>query len=237
MFLEQLSAVTRVRHHRPWPRAMVDIEGWRLAGTRLADGAWTLVSLWGEQGAVHAAIRDHASGEAGVLSLECPDGRFPSLAQFHAPALRLERTIQDLFGLTAENLPDPRPWLDHGRWGVSHPIGNAGAGGSQALHIPAGRGRKPDPDRRRPRSCRYHRTGLLPLHGQWGNRRPPRRTAGLYAQGHRKADAGRRRFRAGSSLQAVPAATARSPMAMLLRGRPKLRLGSRCRRAPSGSGR
>ena len=61
-----------------------------------------------------------------MLSLECPDGRFPSLAQFHAPALRLERTIQDLFGLIAENLPDPRPWLDHGRWGVSHPLGTPG---------------------------------------------------------------------------------------------------------------
>ena len=126
MFLEQLSPVTRVRHHRPWPRALVDIEGWRLAGTRLADGAWTLVSLWGEQGAVHAAIRDHASGEAGVLSLACADGRFPSLAQFHAPALRLERTVQDLFGLIAESLPDPRPWLDHGRWGVCHPMGTPG---------------------------------------------------------------------------------------------------------------
>ena len=31
----------------------------------------------------------------------------------HAPAIRLERTIQDLYGLRAVGLPDQRPWLDH----------------------------------------------------------------------------------------------------------------------------
>jgi Ni,Fe-hydrogenase III large subunit len=34
----------------------------------------------------------------------------------HAPAIRLERAIVDLFGLSPEGLPDTRPWLDHGRW-------------------------------------------------------------------------------------------------------------------------
>mgnify|MGYP006206372059 CR=1 FL=1 len=32
---------------------------------------------------------------------------------------------QDLYGLEAVGLPDRRPWLDHGRWGVGHPLGAA----------------------------------------------------------------------------------------------------------------
>jgi Ni,Fe-hydrogenase III large subunit len=36
----------------------------------------------------------------------------------------LERTVNDLFGLSAEDLPDPRRWLDHNRWGVRFPLGD-----------------------------------------------------------------------------------------------------------------
>jgi Ni,Fe-hydrogenase III large subunit len=53
--------------------------------------------------------------------LDCPKGSFPSVGRLHPPALRLERAIRDLYGLRAENAPDERPWLDHGRWGVRHP--------------------------------------------------------------------------------------------------------------------
>ena len=59
-----------------------------------------------------------------VISLPCPDGRYPSVASLHLPALRLERAIRDLFGLTPVGVPDDRPWLDHGRWGVRHPLGD-----------------------------------------------------------------------------------------------------------------
>ncbi|MGA7545687.1 MAG: hydrogenase expression protein HypE, partial [Methyloceanibacter sp.] len=37
---------------------------------------------------------------------------------------RLERATRDLFGLKAAGLPDTRPWLDHGVWGVRHPLGS-----------------------------------------------------------------------------------------------------------------
>jgi Ni,Fe-hydrogenase III large subunit len=80
--------------------------------------------LWGDAGAVHMAILDENSPNLVVVSLQCPDGVFPSIGQFHPPAIRLERAIHDLFGLTPEGLPDARPWLDHGRWGVHHPLGN-----------------------------------------------------------------------------------------------------------------
>jgi Ni,Fe-hydrogenase III large subunit len=41
---------------------------------------------------------------------------------FHAPASRLERAARDLFGIEFVGLPDPRPWLDHGRWPVHRPL-------------------------------------------------------------------------------------------------------------------
>ena len=49
-----------------------------------------------------------------LCSASTPRRQFPSVGAPHPPAIRLERTIRDLFGLEAEGLPDPRPWLDHG---------------------------------------------------------------------------------------------------------------------------
>ncbi len=114
-----------VTHHRPWPRRMVDMAGWERAAERLAAGQGTLLALWGEPDCVHMAILDEgASASPGieVLSLACPDGRFPSVGRVHAAAIRLERTMRDLFGLDPVGLPDTRPWLDHGRWGVAAPL-------------------------------------------------------------------------------------------------------------------
>jgi Ni,Fe-hydrogenase III large subunit len=67
---------------------------------------------------------DGDTAEIAVVSLDCPDRSYPSVGKHHPPALRLERTINDLFGLSAEGLPDPRPWLDHDRWGVRAPLGD-----------------------------------------------------------------------------------------------------------------
>ena len=64
-------------------------------------------------------------GMIAVLSLACPDGAFPSVGAHHAPAIRLERAIHDLYGLVPEGAIDTRPWLDHGRWGVSQPLGES----------------------------------------------------------------------------------------------------------------
>ncbi len=58
-----------------------------------------------------------------VLSMPCPDGRYPSVGQTHPPAIRLERAAADLFGLIPAGLPDRRPWLDHGTWGITAPLG------------------------------------------------------------------------------------------------------------------
>ncbi len=103
----------------PWPRVQVDRATWIDAAALLADGALSMLALWAEPGAVHLALLGERT--LGVLSLACADGRFPSVAALHPPALRMERSIADLFGLVAEGCPDPRPWLDHGAWGAEKP--------------------------------------------------------------------------------------------------------------------
>src|SRR3954466_14770127 len=102
----------------------VDASVWTFAASELAHGRWSLLGLWGEPATVHMAIMDGQTAEIAVVSLDCPDRKFPSVGQHHPPALRLERTINDLFGLSAQGSPDARPWLDHNRWGVRFPLGD-----------------------------------------------------------------------------------------------------------------
>ena len=106
---------------KPWPRHVVDQTGWLRAVREISKGRGDLLSLWSDGGEVHMAILDHESSEIGLVSFESADGSFPSVAHLHPPAMRLERTIQDIYGIAARGLPDTRPWLDHGRWGVRRP--------------------------------------------------------------------------------------------------------------------
>jgi Ni,Fe-hydrogenase III large subunit len=114
----------KVPQHRPWPRTTVDTSIWKFAAGGVARRRWSLLDLWGEPATVHMAIMDERTAEIATVSLDCPDLTFPSVGLHHPPALRLERAINDLFGLSAEGLPDARPWLDHDCWGVGFPLGN-----------------------------------------------------------------------------------------------------------------
>jgi Ni,Fe-hydrogenase III large subunit len=113
----------RVEAHRPWPRATVAPSTWSLVAGQLAAGKLTLLGLWGDRDVVHMAVLDEDACDIVVVTVECRNGRFPSVGKLHPPAIRLERTIRDLYGLEPEGLGDPRPWLDLGRWGVRHPLG------------------------------------------------------------------------------------------------------------------
>lgn len=110
-----------VEAHRPWPRVIVDAETWRQAIVGIAAGEATLLALWSDGEAIHMGLIGDA--EILVISLPAPERRFPSVGLTHAPALRLERMIRDLYGVDPEGMPDHRPWLDHGRWGVAQPLG------------------------------------------------------------------------------------------------------------------
>src|SRR6187399_2996429 len=111
------------KRHRPWPRALVSEEGWRQAIDQLATGRLVLLGLWGDAPMVHMALFDESSGDAAVTSYSCKNDEYPSVGARHAPAIRLERAIYDLFGLEAVDAPDMRSWLDLGFWDVRHPLG------------------------------------------------------------------------------------------------------------------
>lgn len=120
----------RVETHRPFPRVVVDADTWRQAIVGIAAGESTLLGLWSDGAAVHMGLI--AGAQILVISLPVSDGRYPSVGLTHPPALRLERAIHDLYGFVPEGSPDMRPWLDHGRWGVAEPLGNAHTIASQA---------------------------------------------------------------------------------------------------------
>lgn len=151
-----LAAGQTVAEHRPWPRVIVTPEQWKTLSEGFAKGSWTLLGLWGEVGWVHLAVWEapnpphppfdkggsdtafsqspfdkggwrEAPGGFCIASLPCPGGTFPSVGRLHPPAQRLERTIADLVGLQPTDAPDRRPWLDHGRWPLRHPLGLATA--------------------------------------------------------------------------------------------------------------
>jgi Ni,Fe-hydrogenase III large subunit len=130
-----------VAHHCPWSRTAVGPNAWSALGGLLSQGRLALLGLWAEPQLVHMAVLDRVeASRPAVFSIECADGSFPSIGKLHPPAIRLERTICDLFGLEAEALPDSRRWLDHGRWGVRHPMGrrlDSVAGGDPYPFLPA----------------------------------------------------------------------------------------------------
>jgi Ni,Fe-hydrogenase III large subunit len=121
--IDQILEGREILQRRPWPRAVVGAHLWRFVANELAQGRLNLLGLWGEPSMVHIAIMDEATADIAIVSLDCPDHSYASIGALHPPALRLERTVNDLFGLSAQGLPDSRPWLDHNKWGVRFPLG------------------------------------------------------------------------------------------------------------------
>lgn len=121
--LEFLSMGREVSGHRPWPRYQLDAKGWKRLAEQMTVSNWEILAEWAEPAEVHVLLRGEDSGAIAVASHPCPDHKFASLGRVRASAIRLERTIRDLYGLVPEGLPDQRPWLDHGRWEVRHPMG------------------------------------------------------------------------------------------------------------------
>jgi Ni,Fe-hydrogenase III large subunit/Ni,Fe-hydrogenase III component G len=115
----------KIEAHRPWPRVVVTRDGWKAATQQLVDASATMLGLWGDKNAVHLALLEEPSADIGVFTLECPDGKFPSVAALHPAANRLERAIASLYGMKPEGATDTRAWLDLGFWGVTQPLGKA----------------------------------------------------------------------------------------------------------------
>jgi Ni,Fe-hydrogenase III large subunit len=110
------AGVSRVAAGRDgFVRFAVDAPAWIELGRSLAAGERTLLALWADGDRVRLAWID-AKGARASASIACAGGSYPSIGQFHAPAIRLERALRDLSGIEPAGLPDARPWLDHGVW-------------------------------------------------------------------------------------------------------------------------
>jgi len=109
--------------HRPWPAYRLELADWLALLAGLAEApAWTLLGLWGEPEQIWLALRDEADGAVACFALPCPDRHYPTVGLLRPAAIRLERVAADLFGLVADGASDERPWLDHGRWLLQHPL-------------------------------------------------------------------------------------------------------------------
>jgi Ni,Fe-hydrogenase III large subunit len=97
-------------------RLPVEAPAWEALAAGAADGWHDLSALWADGEFMRMALADSERGTRAIVSLHTEAGSYPSVARHHAPALRLERAMRDLYGSSPVGLPDPRPWLDHGRW-------------------------------------------------------------------------------------------------------------------------
>ena len=86
--LDTITHRETVKQHRPWPRALVNDDGWWQAIQHLAAGRCTLLALWGDAGDVHMALVAENIGDIAVLSYACKDGTYPSVGARHPPAIR-----------------------------------------------------------------------------------------------------------------------------------------------------
>jgi Ni,Fe-hydrogenase III large subunit len=117
-----LARLAPVGFHAPWRRFDVDARTWTAIAKSFGDGEADLLGLWGDAGAVYMALRMPPADPI-VISLVVTQETFPSVGRFHLPAIRLERTICDLYGHRPADAPDHRAWLDHGQWGMRAPLG------------------------------------------------------------------------------------------------------------------
>src|SRR5258708_5311434 len=120
--IDLMLAGRKIQQHNPWPRAVVDVSVWKFAASELAKGRWNLLGLGGERAGGQGEIVVGAGGKLAVFTLVAPDRFFPAVGMPPPPALRLERPINALFGLSGEGFPDPRPWLDHNNWRLRFPL-------------------------------------------------------------------------------------------------------------------
>lgn len=104
-------------------RALLTQAAWdALPAALAAEPDLALLALWAEPGLVHAAFLREADAALLLASAPATEGHFAALSPARPGAIRFERMIRDLWGLTARDAVDLRPWLDHGRWPVTGPL-------------------------------------------------------------------------------------------------------------------
>ncbi len=124
-------AFTRMPGPVPIFRARVTRAQWRAAPSAVRSMGGRLIALWGldrrnSQG--HFAVACAYAVGAGLAWLDLPLGEadeaapgsalpsYPELATTFPAALRMQRAVADLCGLTASGSVDTRSWLRHAAW-------------------------------------------------------------------------------------------------------------------------
>ncbi len=133
--IEMIDTTPETFRNGSMPRHKGTVAQWEKLADELAAGHLTLMSLWAHGNDVFMALHNPESGRVGVVSIAAKRNAFPSVGRLHAPAQRLERAVRDLHGLEPTDAPDARPWLDHGRWPVTHPLGKSGPAGAKADYL------------------------------------------------------------------------------------------------------
>jgi len=114
-------------------RLGVDEGQWAELAKAAAAGAHDLVGLWCDGAKVLMALSAPVAKVRAIVSLPTRSGAYPSVGQYHVPAIRLVRAMRDLHGSLPEGLADRRPWLDHGAWPKS--LVTRGADEVPAAHV------------------------------------------------------------------------------------------------------
>lgn len=101
----------------PWPRYALSVEAWQ---TMAATPLPSLLGLWADPGHVYGLFQEDAAFL--LASVPVIDGGYAALSPARPSAAWFERMIHDLWGHAAQGGTDGRPWLDHGRWGMTAPL-------------------------------------------------------------------------------------------------------------------
>lgn len=107
----------------PVPRRLLSGAAWAEFAAALAtDPSLDLRALWADPTHVHALLVDPADGSLHLASVAVESGLYTALSPARPAAAWFERMIRDLWGHTAADGLDLRPWLDHGAWTASPPL-------------------------------------------------------------------------------------------------------------------
>ena len=107
----------------PLPRRTLDSAGWaELVAALVEDKTLELRAMWADQTQVFAIFLDPEDGAALFASVKVELGLYHALSPARASAVLFERMIHDLWGHTAANALDLRPFLDHGNWTATPPL-------------------------------------------------------------------------------------------------------------------
>ncbi|MBB2203717.1 Ni Fe-hydrogenase III large subunit-like protein [Gluconacetobacter takamatsuzukensis] len=102
-------------------RFRLDEEGWHELAGALGHDPLPFATLWADGRDVHALFLDGGERPL-VASVEPYGGRYLGLSPVRPAAGPFERCVQDLWGWSAMDARDSRPWLDQGLWTATWPL-------------------------------------------------------------------------------------------------------------------